>query len=137
MSKKTKKSKRALKKWARVFIILFLSIITICSFVLIIKGIFPNNNEAKYIKIYALIYLNKPQEALNILYSLKEEEKITGLFTYLNYLAYKILVEDNPSNYNKSMLDFYINELDHQSKDVFSENELINYINKTLNINKG
>ena len=46
MSKKTKKSKRALKKWARVFIILFLSIITICSFVLIIKGIFPNNNEA-------------------------------------------------------------------------------------------
>ena len=98
---------------------------------------YPNNNEAKYIKIYALVYLNKPQEALNILYSLKEEEKITGLFTYLNYLAYKILVEDNPSNYNKSMLDFYINELDNLSKDVFTENELMNYINKTLNINKG
>lgn len=71
----------------------------------------PDNKEAKFIKVQTLINLRKPQEALNILDSIPDEDKQTEIFTYLSYLAYKILVEDNPSNYNENMLNEYLNKI--------------------------
>lgn len=98
---------------------------------------FPNNNEARLIKVNALINLKKPQEALNILYTLPDSEKENGIFIYLNYIAYKTLVEDYPSNYNMSMLNYYLSRLNEFNNGSFSEQNISSYINKTLNINKG
>lgn len=103
----------------------------------ILLSMYPENKEAKYIKAHALINLNKAQEALNILYSMSEEEKDNGLFVYLNYLAYKILVEVVPSNYNENMLNLYGKKLEEINIDNVSGNEVMTYLNKTLNINKG
>lgn len=98
---------------------------------------YSKNTEAKFLKAHSLINLNKVQEALNILYSLNEEEKDSDFFIYLNYLAYKILVEEAPSNYNENMLNLYMKKLEEINPQTFLGNEVITYLNKTLNINKG
>ncbi len=95
-----------------------------------------NCKEAKLIKAHTLINLNKPQEALNIIFSLDEEDKNSDLCIYLSHLAYKILVEETPSNYNKNMLNFYSDKMNNLSID-FNTNEVQAYIGKALNINKG
>ncbi len=95
---------------------------------------YPQNTGAKYIKVQCLINLNKPQEALNILYSLTEEEKDSNISIYLSYQAYKKLVEDNPSHYNESMLNLYGSKLNDIKTESTPLNELTKYINKTLNI---
>lgn len=96
-----------------------------------------NCKEAKLIKAHTLINLKKPQEALNILYSLEEEDKNSEMCIYLSYLAYKILVEESPSNYNENMLNFYLNKMNEINFDSFDKNEISAYLGKTLNINKG
>ena len=103
----------------------------------IIFNNFPTNNDAKLIKAHCLINLNKIPEAINVLCSLPEEEQTTILFIYLNYLAYKILVEESPSNYNENMLNFYITKLDELKSSNQSEKTVSAYISHTLNINKG
>ncbi len=103
----------------------------------VLLSMYPENKEAKYIKAHSLINLNKAQEALNILYSMPDEEKSSGLFAFLNYLAYKILVQESPSNYNENMLDLYIKRLEDLNFDNYSNIEIMNYLNKMLNINKG
>ena len=103
----------------------------------IILNKFPDNNDAKLIKAHCLINLNKIPEAINILCSLPVEEQSSILFIYLNYLAYKKLVEESPSNYNESMLNLYIDKLDKLKSNHHSEKEVSAYINHTLNINKG
>ncbi|MBQ9244850.1 tetratricopeptide repeat protein [bacterium] len=89
----------------------------------------PENREAKFIKIQTLINLRKPQEALNILDSLSENEKQSEIFTFLSYIAYKILVEDNPSNYNENMLNEYLNKINNMNIETVNE-YLLNAINK-------
>lgn len=97
----------------------------------------PNKKEALLIKAQALINMKKPQEALNILFSFEEEEKNSYVFAYLAYCAYKILVEEGPSNYNENMVKFYDDRI-HELKDTnFDRNPISSYISKTLNINKG
>ena len=98
---------------------------------------YPENQDAKLIKLHALINLNKPQEALNIIHSFNETEKNTPLILYLSYLAYKILVEQAPSNYNENMLNFYLNKLNEIDVEDFDKKGINAYISKTLNINKG
>ena len=95
------------------------------------------NTEAKFIKIQALISLRKPQEAIAIIHSIPENKQNSQLFIYLNYLAYKILVEDSPSNYNENMLNSYAEKLSEENFDYSEDNEMAAYIHKTLNINKG
>ena len=95
-----------------------------------------NCKEAKLIKAHTLINLSKPQEALNVIFSLDEEEKNSDICIYLSYLAYKILVEETPSNYNKNMLNFYSKKMNNLSSD-FNTNEVQAYFEKALNINKG
>ncbi len=96
----------------------------------------PENQEAKLIKAQALININKPQEALNILYSVKEEVKNSSVYSYLSYCAYKILVDDNPSDYNKKMLDLYLKKFEVTKQDI-NINPINTYISETLNISKG
>ena len=103
----------------------------------LLLGINENNNEAKLIKANALINIKKPQEALNILLPMEETTNNSAIVVYLLYLAYKTLVEDNPTNYNENMLNSYlekVNAIDHNS---FDKNEISEYIRKALNINKG
>ncbi len=97
----------------------------------------PENNGAKYIKIQALINLKKPQEAITLIHSLSENEKDSMLFIYLNFQAYKKLVEDNPSNYNEGMLKIYADKLNEINSDYSLDNDVVEYIHKSLNINKG
>lgn len=97
----------------------------------------PNCKEAKLIKAHTLINLIKPQEALNVLYSMSEDDKSSEICIYLYSLAYKILVEENPSNYNESMLNFYLDKMNNINFDSFKKNEINAYLGKTLNINKG
>lgn len=97
----------------------------------------PDCKEAKLIKAHTLINLTKPQEALNVLYSMTEEDKNSEICIYLYSLAYKILVEENPSNYNESMLNFYLDKMNNINFDSFKRNEINAYLGKTLNINKG
>ena len=99
-------------------------------------NISPENQEAKLIKTQALININKPQEAINILYSINEDEQNTNLYNYLSYCAYKILVEDNPSDYNKKMLNMYSTKVE-EMKQENSINPVNTYISETLSINKG
>lgn len=94
----------------------------------------PNHFEAKLIKIHTLINLNKPQEAINILESFTESEKENVMYSYLSYLAYKILVEENPSNYNENMFNNYLNKVNEMK---IETNEINSYIIKAININKG
>ncbi len=98
---------------------------------------YPENQDAKLIKLHALINLDKPQEALNIIYSLDETERNKPFILYLSYLAYKILVEQTPSNYNENMLNFYMNKLNEINPEIFDKKGINAYISKTLNINKG
>ncbi len=102
----------------------------------LLLNILPDNQEAKLIKIQALININKPQEALNILYSIKEDDKNKSIHTYLSYCAYKILVDENPSDYNKRMLDSYLKKLEEINQDK-NINPVQTYISETLKINKG
>lgn len=97
----------------------------------------PEHNEAKLIKAHCLINLHKIHEAINLLCSLPQEHQSSVLFVYLNYLAYKILVEESPSNYNENMLNLYMNKLDELKSDNHSEKTVSAYVNHTLNINKG
>lgn len=97
----------------------------------------PDNSRAKLIKAHCLINLNKAPEAINILCSLKEEEQSSILFVYLNYLAYKILVEENPSHYNENMLNLYMDKLNELKSNNYSERAVSEYVDHTLNINKG
>lgn len=94
--------------------------------------------EAKLIKAHSLINIKKPQEALNIIYSLDEKTKETDIFLYLSFLAYKILVEESPSNYNESMLNLYLDKMKEKKiENSFNQNDISVYIGQTLNINKG
>ena len=97
----------------------------------------PDNNDAKLIKIQALINVRKAQEAINLLEMLPEEVKQKEIYNYLCYFAYKILVEDNPSNYNKNMLNEYEEKIKDIETETFSTNGINSYIINTLNINKG
>ena len=97
----------------------------------------PNFKEAKLIKAHTLINLIKPQEALNIIYSLTEQDKNSEICIYLYFLSYKLLVEETPSNYNKNMLDFYLDKMNNINLDSLKKNEINAYLGKTLNINKG
>lgn len=96
-----------------------------------------NNIEAKLIKSNALINIKKPQEALNILLLLEEENKDSAIVIYLLYLAYKTLVEVSPSNYNENMLNSYLEKVNALDGSSFDKNEISEYIRKALNINKG
>lgn len=98
---------------------------------------FTENKDAKLIKAHALINMRKPQDALNILYSIDEEEKNTPIFLFLAYSAYKILVEDSNSNYNENMVNFYLNKINELNDKDFDKNSISSYISNTLNINKG
>ena len=97
----------------------------------------PDNNDAKLIKIQALINVRKAQEAINLLEMLPEEIKQKEIYNYLCYFAYKILVEDNPSNYNNNMLNEYEEKIKDIKTETFSTNGINSYIMNTLNINKG
>lgn len=102
--------------------------------------ILKNNTEctfAKLIKSHCLINLNKIMEAINIMSSIPQEAQSNILFIYLNYIAYKILVEESPSNYNESMLNFYEKKFNELKPDNNAVNEVKAYLNQTLNINKG
>lgn len=98
----------------------------------------PNNIDAKLIKSEALINIRKPQEALNVLYSINEEQQNFAYFAYLVHCAYKILVEDSPTNYNENMRNKYwekYNELKDSNIDktgvsLYIYNALNNNINK-------
>ncbi len=98
---------------------------------------FPANKDAKLIKANALLNLNKPYEALNVLYSFDEKDKESEIFIYLSYLAYKILVDMSPSNYNENMLKIYSEKLSQINREDFERNEIGAYIKETININKG
>lgn len=95
------------------------------------------NLEAKLIKASALINIKKTQEALNILLSLDEKEQNSAIVVCLSYLAYKTLVEVNPTNYNENMLNTYFEKVNALDVDSFDKNGISEYIRKTLNINKG
>ncbi|MCD7740533.1 MAG: tetratricopeptide repeat protein [Candidatus Gastranaerophilales bacterium] len=100
----------------------------------------PDKKEAKLLKVNALININKPQEALDILFSLADEDKNSDLCICLFYEAYKILVEETPSNYNENMLNFYlnkINKINETNPDILNQSGISKYISKILNINKG
>ena len=97
----------------------------------------PDNLDAKVIKIQALISIRKAQDALNILEMFNEEDKNKGIYTYLSYFSYKILVEDNPSNYNKNMLNEYAEKMNNIKIETNNTNGINSYIMNTLNINKG
>ena len=68
---------------------------------------------------------------------MSEDDKSSEICIYLYSLAYKILVEENPSNYNKNMLDFYLDKMNNINLDSLKKNEINAYLGKTLNINKG
>lgn len=95
------------------------------------------NKEAKLIKANALINIKKPQEALNILLPMEEGDQNSPVVVYLSYLAYKILVEENPTNYNENMLNLYLEKVNTINVDTFDKNGISEYIGKALNINKG
>ena len=71
------------------------------------------------------------------MYSLGEEDKDTPIFLFLAYSAYKILVEDNHSNYNENMMNFYLDKINEKDNENFDKNSINSYISNTLNINKG
>ena len=97
----------------------------------------PDSKDAMLIKANALINIRKPQEALNILLSQNDEDKNNYAFAYLAYCAYKILVEESPSNYNESMVNFYLEKINELKDKDFDKNQISPYISKALNINKG
>ena len=97
----------------------------------------PDNKEAKLIKAHTLINLRKAQEALNIIYSFNEEDKNLPFCLYLTYLAYKILVEESPSNYNENMMNSCLDKLNKINNPDLAPNEISRYICAALNINKG
>ncbi len=97
----------------------------------------PDNIKAKVIKVQALINMRKSQDALNILDTFSDEQKQQGIYTYLSYLAYKILVEDNPSNYNKNMLNEYLSKLNEMNTEEFNTSNINSYLMNEININKG
>lgn len=90
----------------------------------------PNHQGAKLIKVQTLINLKKPQEAVEILNSLETEVKNSDLFIFLSYLSYKILVEENPSHYNESMLNLYSKKTDNIDYEELNKNGLITYVTK-------
>ena len=96
-----------------------------------------NNIQAKMLKAQALINIHKAPEALDILSSIPENEKSSYVFIYLSYLAYKVLVEDSPSNYNENMLNQYSEKIEEMNSLSINSEGLSDYIGKTLNINKG
>ena len=98
---------------------------------------YPDNTEAKLIKSHCLINLNKVQEAINILCSLPEDQQNSILFVYLNYLAYKTLVEESQNHYNESMLNLYAEKLYEMKSDNLSKTEVNADIIHKLNVNKG
>ena len=97
----------------------------------------PDSQDAMLIKANALINIKKPQEALNILLSQNDADKNNYAFAYLAYCAYKILVEESPSNYNESMVNFYLDKINELKDTNFDKNQISPYISKALNINKG
>ena len=92
---------------------------------------------AVLIKAQALINLNKAQEAVDLLSSLDENMKNSDIFYYLSFFAYKILVEDNPSQYNKNMFQVYADKINKLKGNNSEINPINSYLNETLNINKG
>ena len=76
--------------------------------------------------------------ALNVLYSINDEQQNFAYFAYLAHCAYKTLVEDSPTNYNENMRNKYwekYNELKDSNIDktgvsLYIYNALNNNINK-------
>lgn len=99
----------------------------------------PDSIDAKLIKAQALICREKAQEALNVLYSIDEEQQNFGYFAYLAYSAYKILVETYPTNYNENMCNSYFNKYNELKNEPFDKSGINLYIYNALNnnINKG
>lgn len=92
--------------------------------------------DAKLIKTQALINLYKPAEALKILDTINDKE--SGIFYFLSYSAYKMLVENSNSNYNENMLSFYEQKLNEKKNEKNEEiTKISSFISNTLNINKG
>lgn len=102
-----------------------------------ILEISPENKDAKLLKAHALINIRKPQDALSILFSFNKEEQENPIILFLAYSAYKILVEDAPSNYNENMAEFYLRKINEIDDNNFDKNSISSYISNTLNINKG
>ena len=90
----------------------------------------PSQLAAKLIKVQTLINMKKPQMALDILDSLEPEFKNSDMFIFLSYLAYKILVEENPSHYNEIMLNLYSEKTDNIDYEELNKNGLISYVIK-------
>ena len=68
---------------------------------------------------------------------MEEGNQNSPVVVYLSYLAYKILVEENPTNYNENMLNLYLEKVKTINVDTFDKNGISEYIGKALNINKG
>ena len=95
------------------------------------------NIDAILIQIYSLVNQERAQEALNIIFSLKESIQEKGFILFLTYKAYKILVENDPSIYNKEKLEEYQIKINNLNDTEFSINQINTYLSSTLNINKG
>ena len=88
----------------------------------------PENSDAKFIKARSLINLKKPQIALDVLNSIDEESKNSPMYIFLSFLAYKILVEENTSHYNESMLNLYSEKMKNVNLESIDKSEIISYI---------
>ncbi len=88
----------------------------------------PAHKTAKIIKAQVLININRPSDAIMLLNSQDEQAKNQPISVYLFYLAYKLLVEENYSNYNESMLKFYSEKLDKLGTDETCKNNIDLYI---------
>lgn len=97
----------------------------------------PKNIDAQLILIYSLINQNKGDEALQIIQTLSNEVKEKDFILFLTYKAYKILVENEPSNYNEEKLKLYQEKINDLNDTDFSISQINAYLSNTLNINKG
>ena len=97
----------------------------------------PNNFEAQLILIYSLIKQERAQDALNKISTLDKEIQEKEYILFLTYKAYKILVENEPSNYNEEKLSEYQSKINNLNDTEFSISQINAYLSNTLNINKG
>ena len=97
----------------------------------------PTNIDAQLIQIYSLINQEKAESALKIIFALNEELQNKDFMLFLTYKAYKILVENEPSNYNEEKLKEYQEKINNINDTEFSISQINAYLSNTLNINKG
>ena len=95
------------------------------------------NIDAQLILIYSLINQKKGEEAIKIIDSLSKEIQEKDFILFLTYKAYKILVENEPSNYNEDKLKMYQEKINDLNDTDFSISQINAYLSDTLNINKG